>query len=46
MDVGSKLLRINFNGFSMISGSYETDGRDYTPENVSPFKKKYFNSFN
>lgn len=37
MDVGNKFLRINFNGFSTISGSYETDGRNYTPENVSPF---------
>ncbi len=37
MDVGNQFLRINFNGFSTISGSYETDGRNYTPENVSPF---------
>ena len=37
MDVGNKFLRINFNGFSTISGSYETDGRNYTPKNVSPF---------
>jgi hypothetical protein len=37
MDIGGKFLRINFKGFNTISGSYETDGRNYTPENRSPF---------
>mgnify|MGYP006089750187 CR=1 FL=1 len=37
MDIGGKFLRINFKGFNTISGSYETDGRNYTPENRSPY---------
>ena len=31
MDIAGKFLRINFEGFSTISGSYETDGRNYVP---------------
>jgi hypothetical protein len=31
MDIAGKFLRINFEGFSTISGSNETDGRNYVP---------------
>jgi hypothetical protein len=37
MDISGKFLRINFKGFNTISGSNQTDGRNYTPENRSPF---------
>jgi hypothetical protein len=37
MDIAGKFLRINFNGFNTISGSNDTEGRNYTPENISPF---------
>jgi hypothetical protein len=37
MDIGGKFLRINFKGFNTISGSYKTDGRNYTPEYRSPY---------
>lgn len=31
MDIAGKFLRINFEGFSTISGSNKTDGRNYVP---------------
>jgi hypothetical protein len=31
MDISGKFLRINFEGFNTISGSYQTDGRNYVP---------------
>ena len=37
MDITGKFLRINFKGFNTISGSNDTEGRNYTPENISPF---------
>lgn len=37
MDIAGKFLRINFKGFNTISGSNDTEGRNYTPENISPF---------
>lgn len=37
MDIAGKFLRINFKYFSTMSGSYDTDGRNYTPINKSPF---------
>jgi hypothetical protein len=37
MDIGRKFLRINYQYFNTMSGSKKVDGRNYTPENISPF---------
>ena len=37
MDIGRKFLRINYQYFNTITGKETEDGRNYTPENISPF---------